>query len=448
MNRLVGDYFRRKWWIMLLGGAVELVVGWFAAPGSDGALGGSTFLGFQVALFMGAVLLSFDLQFGLARLALTLPLTPKQIGRGWWLATVGLPGLMISGLLFAGALGAHWFHPQTVLPAAALLEICAVIFLWLGTCFVAVFNIAPGLGGSWWHRIRNVVVGGAWGGLLGGGFMIFQNMQLHPSEMIGFAVVGGGATLYGWLRADNLLLFRACHRPGAGPASLRGGRRHAPTGLGGIPLLVGTVFTRSLLMGLGMVAIFLVMMLVQGQTLAGREVAQRLVDMSNAFPIWVIVLVQLVPVMLQLRFLRTLPLSANGLALLILGLTLAPLLALGLVLAGGAGLVLGLAKGLVVLKAFSFALLPAALCICFGVWFGAGRSSYALAIMVMSGAQALPLILHLDQAPLLYIVPGVTGCMVLAFGLVRHGLLHRSKAYRVPANLTAMGSGWGWSGHR
>lgn len=448
MNRLMGDFFRRKWWILLIAAAVQLAVGWMMTLEGTGAMPGASVLGFQVALFMGAVLLSFDLQLGLGRTVLTLPLTPKQIGRGWWLATVALPGLAIGALLFAGAGLYCLFHASAELPANAVLTLWGLSIVCLGICFFAVFNLRPALDVNWWARIRNMTLSGLWGLLLGGGMLMFQSWKNHPAIIIGFVVVGVPVTALGWLKADTLLLFRTCHRPGAGAPSLRRDRRYAPTGLGGIPLLVGTVFIRSVLMGLAMVVIFLVMMLVQGQTLAARELAQRLVEMSNAFPVWVVVLVQLLPVMLQLRFLQTLPLSANSLALLILILPLAPLLALGLVLAGGAGMFLGLAKGLVVLKAFSFALLPAALCICFGVWYGAGRSSYILAVLVMAGAQTLPLLLHLDQAPLLYIVPGVTGCIVLAFGVVRYGLLHRSKAYRVPTNLTAMGSGWGWSGNR
>ena len=68
MKRLMLDHFRRWSWILVLGAVLVFVIGWFAANSRNPySLDLPVVFQFQIALFTGAFLLSFDLQRGIAR---------------------------------------------------------------------------------------------------------------------------------------------------------------------------------------------------------------------------------------------------------------------------------------------------------------------------------------------------------------------------------------------
>jgi uncharacterized membrane protein (UPF0136 family) len=100
MKRLILDYFRRWSAVLALVGMLEFWLGWFIASNPKQSF---EFWGLLLAMWAGANLLQFDLKRGVARGIAVLPLTARQIGLSWWLATVALPAIGFGVLLILGA---------------------------------------------------------------------------------------------------------------------------------------------------------------------------------------------------------------------------------------------------------------------------------------------------------------------------------------------------------
>jgi hypothetical protein len=79
---------------------LEFRLGWSIADRPEGAF---EFWAFLLSLWAGAVLLSFDLKRGVLRVLVPLPLTARQIGRGWWVATVAITFLKSYTFILAPA---------------------------------------------------------------------------------------------------------------------------------------------------------------------------------------------------------------------------------------------------------------------------------------------------------------------------------------------------------
>jgi hypothetical protein len=115
-----------------------------------------------------------------------------------------------------------------------------------------------------------------------------------------------------------------------------------------------------------------------------------------------------------------------------------PLITLGALAAGGAGLALGTPAGLTVLKSFTFILAPASLCVFFAVWRGDTGQAYALLAITLLGLQQVQLQLqtafHYLELPFSLCGPIAAICVLLAFLLTRCALMRSSHTYRVQAN--------------
>jgi lysylphosphatidylglycerol synthetase-like protein (DUF2156 family) len=142
--------------------------------------------------------------------------------------------------------------------------------------------------------------------------------------------------------------------------------------------------------------------------------------------------------MLQhLRFLRTLPVSATRLAVVMVATGILPLIALGAVVTGVAWLTIGTAAAITVSKSYMFILAPASLCVFFAVWRGAGMQTYALLLFTMFSFFMVPLWLqaffHHREIPFSLTGTITVVCILLAFLLTRRALMHSSHAYRIQA---------------
>ena len=92
MIKLVWDQVRRWWWLWLAVGVAYGCAVWFGVPDKPDW----TTAFFPAAMYVGLLPLSQDISRGdVLRLLRTLPVSAKQIGRAWWWASVGLPGLML-----------------------------------------------------------------------------------------------------------------------------------------------------------------------------------------------------------------------------------------------------------------------------------------------------------------------------------------------------------------
>jgi hypothetical protein len=399
-----------------------------------------------LALWTGANLLSFDLRRGIVRAVAPLPLTARQIGRSWWLATVAIPAIALAALLFTGAGTFHHFHPTEVFPADRLAWASIFNLMWLGTTCTAIFSAKRGS----YRSSRNFASTGVFSILSGvmilGGMMFFQNASKDPFKCALLLGIGGLLTVVSWFRAEQFSLGRAePFNPGrAGirltplPSTIPSTPHRPPEGYGGIPFLISTSFVRMFLWVAAMMALMALLQQWQGQAMQRYLAISIFAAMGSLMSCGFIIVFQLLPVLRQLRFLRTLPTSATRLAAVMLAIVILPLIALGALVAGGAWLALGTPAGLTVLKSYTFILAPASLCVFFAVWRGDGIQTYVLLAITLSGLQQVQLRLQtaLHSLELSFSLCGSIAaiCVLLAFVLTRCALMHSSRTYRVQAN--------------
>jgi hypothetical protein len=443
MKRLMLDYFRRWAWVLALGGIFEFRLGWSIANCPEDNF---EFWGLLLALWTGANLLSFDLRRGIVRAVAPLPLTARQIGRSWWLATVALPAIALAALLFAGAGTSCNFHPTKVFPAGRLAWASIFNLMWLGTIFTASSSSVRGSFNNWRDFASTSFFGLLSAIMILGGMVYFQDASKHSFKCALFLGVGGLLTVVSWFRAEQFNLGRAgpfnLGRAGIRltplPSTYRSTHHRPSKGYGGIRFLISTTFVRTFLWVTAMIALMALVQQLQGQAMQPYAAIAMFAGMGSFMSCGFIIVFQFLPVLRQLRFLRTLPTSASCLAAVMLSIVILPLIALGALVAGGAGLALGTAAGLTVLKSFTFILAPASLCVFFAVWRGDGMQAYALLAITLFGLQQVQLRLqtafHYPELPLSVCGPIAGICVLLAFLLTRYVLLHSSHTYRVQAN--------------
>ena len=443
MKRLMLDYFRRWAWVLALAGMLEFGLGWFIANRPEDNF---EFWGLLLALWAGANLLSFDLRRGVVRAVAPLPLTARQIGRSWWLATVAIPAIALAALLFAGAGTFYHFHPTKVFPAGRLGLASIFNLLWLGTTHTATFSAKRGSYGSWREFASTGVFSLLSGAMILGGMMYFQDASKHSFKCALLLGVGGLLTVVSWFRAEQFSLGRAePFNPGRAdirlapqPSTAPSTHRRPPEGYGGMRFLISTSFVRIVLWVAAMIALMALLQQWQFQAMPRYVSISTFAVMGSLMSCGFIIVVQFLPVLRQLRYLRTLPTSATRLAAVMLAIVILPLIALGALVAGGAGLILGAPAGLTVLKSYTFLLAPASLCVFFAVWRGDGIQAYVLLAITLFGFQLVQLRLqtafHYPELPFSVCGSIAAICVLLAFLLIRCALMRSSHAYQVKAN--------------
>ena len=451
MKKLILDHFRRWWWVLALGAAYALVLGWSVAiPADSGELwhGKKNFLlawlkvqsymfAFQVfmlASWTGAILLLFDLQRGITRAVTVLPLTARQIGRSWWLATVTIPAVALAALFSLGAGTFCFFHPDKVFPAARLAMASLFTLLWLGMGFTIYSNqFISKQGGNWRQGIYNFFITALalW---MMFGFGLSTNAPKNPVKLAIFLGAGTLLTIVGWFRAGQFSppwpkQAGVLRRPGLWLTPLSPGISPVPDGRGGIPFLISAHFFKTFLICVSVAAWMLLVLTWQGAIKSWQEAFETIGGMGAVF--WVVIFLSVSPVVRQMRWLRTLPISATELATALFAIASLPFLALGVLVAGIAALAGGTPLAIEIVENFALILAPASVCIFFAVRLGIGIPAYLMLLVTMAGSQMVP------HRPIPFSLGGplAAGCVLLAFLLTRRALRRSSRTYRIQANV-------------
>jgi hypothetical protein len=458
MSRLMLDYFRRWCWVLALLGLLEFKLGWSIANRPADPF---EWWAFVLTLYAGALLLGFDLRRGALRPVAVLPLTARQVGRSWWLATVPIPAAGSAALLFLGAGIFCHFHPNHFFPAEQLAMASLFTAVWLGMGFTLIFNATRGLGGSLWESSSNVLINAVSILMLFGSMLLCQDASKSPLRSAIVLGVGGLLTVVGYVRAAQfepgrawLYLGRAgqpdlgalghspAGRPGSRltPLELRVSAGHyvVPAGYGGAALLLSTSFFRMFLYVGSMLALMALLSLNQRQPLP-PSAALRVSAATGSFLACGFILVfQLLPVLRQLRFLRTLPVSPTRLAAVLFAIMLLPLVAVGALAAAVAWVATGTSAALTFLNCYTFILAPASLCVFLALWRGESVLTDAFLLLALFGFLKLygelQLHLHALEVPFRLVAPLATGTVLAAFLFTYLALRHSSHAYRVRAN--------------
>ena len=459
MKNLMLDHFRRWRWVLAFGAVYALVLGWcIAIPADSSELwhGKKDFLlvwlkvqsymfAFQVfiiASWTGAILLLFDLQRGITRTVTVLPLTARQIGRGWWLATVAIPAVALAALFILGAGTFCFFHPDQVFPAGRLALASLFTSLWLGMGFTMYSNqLISKPGGYWRQGIWNIFITALALWMIFG-FGLSTNAPKNPVKLLIFLGAGALLTIVGWLRAGQFSPPRQKQiglpwpkpavgfgRSGLWLTPLSPGISPVPDGRGGIPFLISANFLSTFLICVA-VAVWMLLALTWQGAIKSWPVAFKIVGgMGAAF--WIIIFFFLSPFVRQVRWLRTLPISATKLTAAFFVITGLPFLALGALVAGIAALACGSPLAVKIVENYALLLAPASVCIFFAVRFGVGIPAYLVLLVTMVGSQ---LVMH-QPIPFGLAGPIAAGCVLLAFLLTRRALLRSSRTYRIQATV-------------
>ncbi len=476
MTRLILDYYRRWGLVFSLGVALQLMQGWWitADPGTP-----FEFTASMIPICVGLIPL-FDLSRGVVRVVGTLPLPLAKLGRGCWLANVLIPAIILAVLLFLGAGAAAFCYPDKAFPLNRLLMASLVTALWLGALFSLVFPATFPTTGKFRNRLRGIFTGLVvtiltvflifWMIL---GFVLSPGSANNPTKLAIFLAGGAWLTCVGWLRAGR---FDPARAPFGAPKTelaatyyeykaraassrltpLSTAPHQPPEGHGGILFLLRTTFIRGLLVCFAGAIGGLLVVWVESRfpalvrlPMPGQGVF--VINLREGFKIndptitvlLIFILFPLQRSLMQLRFLRTLPISTAKLAAVIIALVILPVIAVSMLMAGIAGLSFGTPAALTILKSCILILAPMALCIFFTVWRGGGIEAYVLFLLaIMAWVVALSAWQNITF-PLAGGV-AVVGVM-LAWVLTYYALLRSSRAYRVQTDRLA---GFPWSAGR
>ncbi len=448
MTRLILDYYRRWSLVLAIGAAVQLSLGWWTAVEAKTPV---EFTAMVIPLCVGEILVLLDMARGMFRVVATLPLTPRQIGRSWWLANVLIPAVTLIALLFLGAGVAVICRPDQAFPLHRLSMASLFTALWLGVLFHLFF---PGSGkfGAWWQRIflaLLTVVFVLWmvfralSSFLG--YLLSPDAAKNPVNLAIFLAGGTFLTFLGWFRAGRFDpawaqsrgLKSACGTTRFRLTPLPTAPHQPPEGYGGILFLLRATFIDRFLVCVASAIGFLIFVW-SAPRFAGL---QSQISLRDGLVIFIVF--PLRPCLMQLRLLRTLPISTSKLVAVIIASVILPAIAAGMLMTGIVALSLGTPAAVPILKSCILILAPIALCVSVTVWRGGGVQAYAFFIVAMMAWVLVVAAWQNITFPLAGEVAAIG--VVLAGLLTYYALLRGSRAYRAQSN--PLGS-FTWSARR
>ena len=419
MKRIILDHLKRLalYWI---GAGIYFFFMPYLTKGSE-----STFAfvcaNFTVITCIGGLVLNLDLQSSSGRVHLTLPVSARQIGRAWWVLSVALPTLfltLISGL----AMVIHTANTGKGFP----LDDLATTVITNALCFGSLFYL---IGGT--PPVQNAIL--IVRRTLAVGFFIGIIVIKQPFDTpqgIVFLLAMAMMSFLGWFGAEGKVRERGGFRMGVVTGTRKPGQQQAPVGFGGLPLLWQYLAVWLGYAGLVFAALLLIMdLLSPGSMLSFPKQFLRMSPHMAIMCGYVIVL----PVILQLRHLRTLPISTAMLAATLVLMTVTPVLGVGLVGAAVSGTGFQIHEEIVMRAAVAAIGVPTI------VWLGLRLETCLPLTFFMMASMVVPIFFHLKIPPIATTL-GSLCVIALAYELTRRLLLSSSRAYRNPP---AMFNAWG-----
>jgi hypothetical protein len=456
MKKIILDHFRR-WWLVL----IAILLAYFAFQLFSIHENNSqiyddrnitsikhtihnvhSFFIFQILMILGFLLL-FDLQRGLPRVLISLPITTKQIGRAWWLASVAFPAIALGSV---GLLEILFFPGKTNITTLSenYLMNWTLAALYLGAMFGALTFMPTMIPDTFMDRIRNLFFGSLFAlTIFGIIFLQFETLTTTKAILIftAYAIL----SVLGWFRAEQMVLQRASFRLVAQSSRKKPQQHKVPRSFGGLPYLAQRTFIQTTLVSF---VLIIWMTFAMSFFFHNQNLSQAIIPMihGGSTPyVFFVLLFSIVPVAFQLRVLRTLPISPSVLTAILIFLPIVSIAIVGLIVIAVASAMSGEAVVLPAINDFLMLGVKAAIMVPLIVWRGLDVLTYIfIFFMMVSGSfvsLGLTLIFHLGtkaQAhPLWMYLTIFLLCVAASFALTRRLLTKSSSAYRVrtlPAN--------------
>lgn len=376
MKRIILDHYRRWWWVLL---ACCLQAFWVGRMSVSTLKNGFEFWVMIVTMWTGANLLSFDLKRGSKRVCANLPLTQRQIGIAWWLATVLIPATVLTILLFLGAICSP---SNNAIPVRQLFLVSLLIWGWLGTYFVMTFPPPSFLekGGS---KILGVVSSLLATFSLFGSMLICTGATNSLTKFSLLFVPGAILLVVSWFRASEWYFTKGAIGSTTLQIKLFQAKPQAVTDFGGVAFLFHTLYVRMILVWGTCLCFYLI---------AAWGVKKYMTaDSVNAvlnpwFPPLISCLFMILPIdglFRKLRFLRTLPLSSGRLATMLILLPLPAFITVAILVSSFIAWQSGIQSAVISLKTFAWLFVPISIYIFLAVWQGRRIQGYALLFMIL-----------------------------------------------------------------
>ena len=282
---------------------------------------------FPLIIFLGTFLM-MDKGLGYTRVLSTLPMTAKEIGRALWLASVALPAIVF--MLF-GTLALLVFSNHQTIQWASHLTHWLLIALALGGAFGGLTFANGMLPDNFIGRVR-MMISAALPMLALFGWIFTQLLRLSLTQSILIFTALAILSVAGWFRAEKIMLPRASFSPTASTNLKKSAPQNIPVGFGGLAYLIQKPFILTTLIGLAIMSWMILAMLFFALS-RGQDRAQMInsaVDGGLGVGIFAI-LVSIVPMVFQLRVLRTLPIAPATLAATMVLVPVAAIATVGLI---------------------------------------------------------------------------------------------------------------------
>jgi hypothetical protein len=461
MKRIVLDHFRR-WWLVL----AAVLIADFAfqsisirennsQTSDDPSITAVHLMNntihnifiMQAVMWLGFLLL-MDMQRGLSRVLTSMPVTTRQIGRAWWLASVAFPAFALGAIgLLAILIFSGGTNPTTF--SENYLTGWILIVLYLGAIFGAQTFMATTIPDTFMDKTRTLLPNLLFPLVIMGLFFVQIETLTTAKTVLIFAAYAILSVL-GWFRAERMVLQRANFRTAAQRSRNRPTQHKIPQGSGGLPYLAQKMFFQITLIGFAIVS-WMTLWMSPFHLSGGQNHSQQIASMivfSGSIPYIFILSFRISLFVIQLRFLRTLPISPSALAATLLLTPIYSIAAVGMSVTILASFMAG--EAVISLAANGFLMLGAktAVLVSLIVWRGLDSLTYLIIFLLAISGSLVSLgmtqIFHLTKTPeypLWICLTIFLLCVAVSFALTQRLLAKSSSAYRVrimPANVWSL----------
>ncbi len=434
MKRIILDHLERWYWAWLLYGIAYLIIG--ALFLHDGKLVQELTIFFL--FWAGVYQLNYDLQQRHLAALVTLPVTSAQIGRAWWLVSVGLPALLLAATSGVGLYGRDYFQ-HTPFPTGLFVENSVI-----NTCYLAVFFfVLIALPNRRPHGAKEYFEAIGLGGLALC-FMTetlrFQKAKADSPEMIIFFLTGTLFTIGGWFSAGQLVIRRKSFGPLQPHTHKKELTRSTSKKFGGIPFFIATrIFQTALITFVVDAFLGAVVLANEGRPFNFNSDFIFLVN-ANIGCLCFLVVLQGMPFLKQLRLLRTLPISATRLAVLSVALPLLLCLTASIWPTAIAIPTEGITKGLEIPATFAACGAFLTLCIPIAIVLDFNQLAMFAVYFSMTFGMAMFEFWLMPKTPLPLGLAAAGLLILLSFFFTKKCLENSDNAYRIWPN--PAGAGW------